>query len=51
METGRNSEMDATVRMTTISQYPAIVRYDDLNNPTGDLRRSPSPVKESDYLE
>ena len=43
MESGRNnSEMQDTVRMTTISQYPAIVRYDDVADPTGnDLKRSP----------
>ena len=35
--------MDATVKMTQISQYPAIVRYDDISVPNGELRRSPSP--------
>ena len=53
METGRNnSEMQDTVRMTTISQYPAIVRYDDVADPgNGDLKRSPRypEVGNNDY--
>ena len=52
MVTGRNSEID-TVRMTTISQgnqNPAIVRYDDVNNPSGGLILSPTPRLENDYI-